>query len=93
MESFCIESLKINQSTDYIVVFNSLDPFCSSLYLPTLGLFCSSKIFKISILYILTCTVCVPYFVSDPFAAVFGNETFGGGFADFSSLAKVRIFT
>ncbi|XP_016357505.1 epidermal growth factor receptor substrate 15-like [Sinocyclocheilus anshuiensis] len=24
----------------------------------------------------------------DPFAAVFGNETFGGGFADFSSLAK-----
>uniref|UniRef100_A0A8C2G0R7 Epidermal growth factor receptor pathway substrate 15 n=1 Tax=Cyprinus carpio TaxID=7962 RepID=A0A8C2G0R7_CYPCA len=28
----------------------------------------------------------------DPFASVFGNETFGGGFADFSSLAKVRIF-
>uniref|UniRef100_A0A672KV90 Epidermal growth factor receptor substrate 15-like n=1 Tax=Sinocyclocheilus grahami TaxID=75366 RepID=A0A672KV90_SINGR len=27
----------------------------------------------------------------DPFASVFGNETFGGGFADFSSLAKVRI--
>uniref|UniRef100_A0A9J8DB46 Epidermal growth factor receptor pathway substrate 15 n=1 Tax=Cyprinus carpio carpio TaxID=630221 RepID=A0A9J8DB46_CYPCA len=27
----------------------------------------------------------------DPFAAVFGNETFGGGFADFSSLAKVRL--
>ncbi|XP_029003676.1 epidermal growth factor receptor substrate 15 isoform X2 [Betta splendens] len=25
---------------------------------------------------------------SDPFAAVFGNESFGGGFADFSSLAK-----
>ncbi|XP_016423878.1 epidermal growth factor receptor substrate 15-like isoform X1 [Sinocyclocheilus rhinocerous] len=24
----------------------------------------------------------------DPFSAVFGNETFGGGFADFSSLAK-----
>ncbi|XP_059359929.1 epidermal growth factor receptor substrate 15-like isoform X1 [Carassius carassius] len=24
----------------------------------------------------------------DPFAAVFGNETFGGGFADFSSLTK-----
>lgn len=29
--------------------------------------------------------------LSDPFAAVFGNETFVGGFADFSSLAKVRI--
>lgn len=27
--------------------------------------------------------------VSDPFAAVFGNESFGGGFADFSALAKV----
>uniref|UniRef100_H3DDG8 Epidermal growth factor receptor pathway substrate 15 n=1 Tax=Tetraodon nigroviridis TaxID=99883 RepID=H3DDG8_TETNG len=26
--------------------------------------------------------------VSDPFAAVFGNESFGGGFADFSALAK-----
>uniref|UniRef100_A0A673MSN8 Epidermal growth factor receptor substrate 15-like n=1 Tax=Sinocyclocheilus rhinocerous TaxID=307959 RepID=A0A673MSN8_9TELE len=25
---------------------------------------------------------------TNPFAAVFGNETFGGGFADFSSLAK-----
>uniref|UniRef100_A0AAX7UVQ6 Epidermal growth factor receptor pathway substrate 15 n=1 Tax=Astatotilapia calliptera TaxID=8154 RepID=A0AAX7UVQ6_ASTCA len=25
---------------------------------------------------------------SDPFAAVFGNESFGGGFADFSALAK-----
>ncbi|XP_056319854.1 epidermal growth factor receptor substrate 15 [Danio aesculapii] len=25
---------------------------------------------------------------TDPFSAVFGNETFGGGFADFSSLAK-----
>lgn len=28
--------------------------------------------------------------VSDPFATVFGNESFGGGFADFSALAKVR---
>lgn len=27
--------------------------------------------------------------VSDPFAAVFGNESFGGGFADFSALTKV----
>lgn len=27
--------------------------------------------------------------VSDPFAAVFGSESFGGGFADFSALAKV----
>uniref|UniRef100_A0A3Q4BWY2 Uncharacterized protein n=1 Tax=Mola mola TaxID=94237 RepID=A0A3Q4BWY2_MOLML len=26
--------------------------------------------------------------VPDPFAAVFGNESFGGGFADFSALAK-----
>uniref|UniRef100_A0A096MBQ0 Epidermal growth factor receptor pathway substrate 15 n=1 Tax=Poecilia formosa TaxID=48698 RepID=A0A096MBQ0_POEFO len=26
--------------------------------------------------------------VSDPFAAAFGNETFGGGFADFSALTK-----
>uniref|UniRef100_A0A8C5E8I9 Epidermal growth factor receptor pathway substrate 15 n=1 Tax=Gouania willdenowi TaxID=441366 RepID=A0A8C5E8I9_GOUWI len=26
---------------------------------------------------------------SDPFAAVFGNESFGGGFADFTALAKV----
>uniref|UniRef100_A0A3B4BFW1 Uncharacterized protein n=1 Tax=Periophthalmus magnuspinnatus TaxID=409849 RepID=A0A3B4BFW1_9GOBI len=26
---------------------------------------------------------------SDPFSAVFGNESFGGGFADFSALAKV----
>uniref|UniRef100_A0A3B5AUU3 Epidermal growth factor receptor substrate 15-like n=1 Tax=Stegastes partitus TaxID=144197 RepID=A0A3B5AUU3_9TELE len=26
---------------------------------------------------------------ADPFAAVFGNESFGGGFADFSALAKV----
>uniref|UniRef100_A0AAR2J619 Epidermal growth factor receptor pathway substrate 15 n=1 Tax=Pygocentrus nattereri TaxID=42514 RepID=A0AAR2J619_PYGNA len=29
--------------------------------------------------------------VSDPFATVFGNESFGGGFADFSSLAKVNF--
>lgn len=28
-------------------------------------------------------------YFSDPFAAVFGNESFGGGFADFSALAKV----
>lgn len=27
--------------------------------------------------------------VPDPFAAVFGNESFGGGFADFTALAKV----
>lgn len=27
---------------------------------------------------------------SDPFAAVFGNESFGVGFADFSALAKVK---
>lgn len=27
--------------------------------------------------------------VSDPFAAVFGNESFGGGFADFTALTKV----
>lgn len=38
-------------------------------------------------------TLCF-YFPSDPFAAVFGNESFGsesfgGGFADFSALAKV----
>uniref|UniRef100_A0A665U4T2 Epidermal growth factor receptor pathway substrate 15 n=1 Tax=Echeneis naucrates TaxID=173247 RepID=A0A665U4T2_ECHNA len=30
--------------------------------------------------------------VSDPFAAVFGSESFGGGFADFSALTKV-IYT
>lgn len=30
-----------------------------------------------------------PCFPSDPFAAVFGSESFGGGFADFSALAKV----
>lgn len=29
--------------------------------------------------------------VSDPFAAVFGNESFGGGFADFSALTKVIL--
>lgn len=36
-------------------------------------------------------TVCSVIFlcVSDPFAAVFGNESFGGGFADFSALSKV----
>ena len=28
----------------------------------------------------------------DPFAAVFGNESFGGGFADFSALAKVNVY-
>ena len=27
--------------------------------------------------------------LTDPFAAVFGSESFGGGFADFSALAKV----
>lgn len=27
---------------------------------------------------------------SDPFAAVFGNESFGEGFADFSALTKVN---
>lgn len=30
-------------------------------------------------------------FPSDPFSAVFGSESFGGGFADFSALAKVDI--
>ncbi len=48
----------------------------------------SKSIQNICLIY----SVCVPCFVSDPFAAVFGNETFGGGFADFSSLAKVSIF-
>ena len=35
------------------------------------------------------CLVSLCSCVSDPFAAVFGNESFGGGFADFSALAKV----
>lgn len=43
---------------------------------------CLAKLFVLSNIY----TVCP----SDPFAAVFGNESFGLGFADFSALAKVK---
>lgn len=40
--------------------------------------------------YSIMCSVtCICSCVSDPFAAVFGNESFGGGFADFSALTKV----
>lgn len=38
---------------------------------------------------LISCTWLFFIDVSDPFAAVFGNESFGGGFADFSALAKV----
>lgn len=38
---------------------------------------------------LISCTRSFFIDVSDPFAAVFGNESFGGGFADFSALAKV----
>lgn len=37
---------------------------------------------------LISCTRSFFIDVSDPFAAVFGNESFGG-FADFSALAKV----
>uniref|UniRef100_A0A669BPK2 Epidermal growth factor receptor pathway substrate 15 n=1 Tax=Oreochromis niloticus TaxID=8128 RepID=A0A669BPK2_ORENI len=37
---------------------------------------------------LISCTRSFFIDVSDPFAAVFGNESFGGGFADFSALAK-----
>lgn len=33
------------------------------------------------------CCLCL----TDPFAAVFGSESFGGGFADFSALTKVIV--
>lgn len=29
------------------------------------------------------------YLATDPFASLFGNESFGSGFADFSTLSKV----
>lgn len=50
------------------------------------------KLYKIHYLQCVVNFICLVSFcscVSDPFAAVFGNESFGGGFADFSALTKV----
>lgn len=47
------------------------------------------KIHNLQCAFNFVCLVSLCSCVSDPFAAVFGNESFGGGFADFSALAKV----
>uniref|UniRef100_A0AAR2K1U2 Epidermal growth factor receptor pathway substrate 15 n=1 Tax=Pygocentrus nattereri TaxID=42514 RepID=A0AAR2K1U2_PYGNA len=80
--------------------FKGTDPFAtdtffkqsSSANFPTGDPFASSDPFNSNT----ACVFCsysrlILVCVSDPFATVFGNESFGGGFADFSSLAKVNF--
>uniref|UniRef100_A0AAR2LQM6 Epidermal growth factor receptor pathway substrate 15 n=1 Tax=Pygocentrus nattereri TaxID=42514 RepID=A0AAR2LQM6_PYGNA len=76
-QKFCFKNVGFKSSS---ANFPTGDPFASSdpFNSNTACVFCS---------YSRLILVCV----SDPFATVFGNESFGGGFADFSSLAKVNF--